>query len=79
MTHVLLPLSPDVLVLTSPFCFSTDVCLSVEWRPARFLLRRLELLLRTRAVRGLPSADIWRGLSGPESHMVIHVKVSEFV
>ena len=60
---------PDALVLTSPLCFSTEVCL-----PGLFLLLRLELLLRPREVTGEVTADIWRGLSEPVSAFTIETQ-----
>lgn len=60
---------PDALVLTSPLCFSTEVCL-----PGLFLLLRLELLLRPRGVMGEVTADIWRGLSEPVREFTIETQ-----
>lgn len=64
---------PDALVLTSPLCFSMEVCLSVACCPGLFLLLRLELLLRPRGVTGVLTADIWRGLSEPASEFTIKI------
>ncbi len=65
---------PDALVLTSPLCFSMEVCLSVACRPGLFLLLRLELLLRAREVTGQLTAEIWRGLSDPASEFIIKIQ-----
>lgn len=54
---------PDALVLTSPLCFSTEVCLSAACLPGLFLLLRLELLLRPRVVTGELTAVIRGGFS----------------
>lgn len=62
---------PDVLVLTSPLCFSMEVCLSVACLPGLFLLLKLELLLPPREVTGELIPDIWRGLSKPASEFAI--------
>lgn len=56
---------PDALVLTSPLCFSMELCLSVTCLPGFRLLLKLELLpCRWEATVQLKD-DVRRGLSEP--------------